>query len=372
MKSTMQKPANIAVKISLALFLFIFSSCSEDNLGEDGMDPNASEDGTTPFEVTLHSNKNVVSMVLPNSISIDDPDEFDAGEDAIVEKLYESFDDVFDWVILVTNSPENPGFEYSGRSTNGHFGFAPNLKGYIHMTTTDGIKHGPMMHELGHRWTPHKGLYLYSGFDEAPGLHPDADGRDPLGGGSGSTLHKVTVSDPSSLEPGTVVADAEDADKLATPGYFEAERFGQVANGGNSIPYNGESMFEMGFISWDQAGFVWVPTNAEAVISVSSSDGTNFTRFSADAVVKMSIKDYETNIVGITEDNPVDNAQSFKILVVLIDNKAPSEEEFNLVSEHTEWLTLAADDGDDGLFNFWEATNGLGTLISESLDENLK
>ena len=210
-----------------------------------------------------------------------------------------------------------------------------------------------------------KGLYLYSNADEASGLHPEADGRDPLGGGTGATLREVTV-DPNDESKSTVITTT-----LEDGGTFEADIFGRVANGGNSIPYNGQSMFEMGFISWDQAGYVWVPTNAVFLRSDYTSNG-GYTRFSADKIEKMSIEDYAKNELGITQDNPVNNKQTFKILVVLIDNEIPTEAEFDLVSEHTDWLTLAGDDGNDGLFNFWEATNELGTLISGPLDQDMK
>ena len=356
-------------------FLLILS-CSKDSdtinddevaVEEESENPeNPGPDGEEPFKLTIHANNNIAHMVLPNSLTVDDVNEFDGdAQIEIAEKLYESFDDEFEWIILVTNRNDNPGFAYSGQSTHGFFGFASKLRGIIHMTSNDGIKYGPMMHELGHRWTPHKGLYLYSGADEASGLHPDADGRDPLGGGTGATLREVTV-DPNDESKSTVIATT-----LEDGGIFEVDIFGRVANGGNSIPYNGQSMFEMGFISWDQAGYVWVPTNAEFLLSEFTS-GSGFTRYSADKIEKMTIEDFERNERGITEDNPVNNEQAFKILVVLLDNETPSDEEFDLVSEHTDWLTLEGNDGDDGLFNFWEATNQLGTLVSGSLDEDLK
>ncbi|MEX0288146.1 MAG: hypothetical protein AB3N14_03475 [Flavobacteriaceae bacterium] len=333
-----------------------------DSEDPDPGDPN-SED---PFSVTLHSSKNAVHMILPNTISVDDPNEFDGNAQIeVTEKVYERFKDEFDWVILVTNREDNPGFGYSGQARSGFYNFAPNLKGIIHMPFNRAIKYGPMTHELGHRWTPHKGLYLYSKADEANGLHPAADGRDPLGGGTGATLREVTV-DPNDESNSTVITTT-----LEDGGTFEADIFGRVANGGNSIPYNGQSMFEMGFISWDQAGYIWVPTNAEFLRSEYTSNG-GYTRFSADKIEKMSVEDFAKNELGVTQNNPVNNEQTFKILVVLLDNETPSDAEFDLVSEHTEWLTLAGDDGNDGLFNFWEATNELGTLISGPLDQDLK
>ncbi|MEC3907892.1 hypothetical protein VOI54_12755 [Tamlana sp. 2201CG12-4] len=362
--------------LSLISLFFLITNCSNEESLEDLNDKETIDDNDNnnddsdiePFTITMHESKNSIHMVLPDNLSVDDPNEFD--DDArfdITEKLYETFKDEFDWVILVTNTEENPGFSYSGISTNGYFGFASKLNGIIHLTHKRSVKHGPTMHELGHRWTPHKGLYLYSSAANAPGLHPDSDGRDPLGGGNGEKLKEVTVEAYDS-ETSTTVATT-----LGDGGIFETDKFGRVANGGNTIPYNGQSMFEMGFISWDQAGYVWMPTNAEHLYSeYTPSTGEGFTRFSADKIEKMSIKDFEINVRGITEDNPVNNTQSFKILVVLLDNKKPVKADFDLFNEHVEWLTLAGDDGDDEFFNFWEATNQLGTLISGPLDAALK
>ena len=147
-------------------FVCLLTACGGGGGGgsdDNNNSPNETEDGTEPFEMTMHSSKNVVKMILPNSISVDDEDEFDANDFAIIEKLYESFKDEFDFIFLVTNRSDNQTFPYSGRSTNGFFGVASRLKGYIHMTTNNGMKNGPTLHELGHNWTPHKGLWLYSG-----------------------------------------------------------------------------------------------------------------------------------------------------------------------------------------------------------------
>ena len=214
------------------------------------------------------------------------------------------------------------------------------------------------------------------------GLHPDVTGLDPLGGGEGATIREVTV-DPNDASNSTTIATT-----FADGGIFEADNFGRIANGGNSIPYNGQSMWEMSFISFAQAGQTWVPflddpdkpgdfilggTFLRSEFTPSTNMG--FSRWSADKIEKMSIEDFEKNYrrAGQTVvDNPMNNAQSFKILTVLIDNKQPTDAEFDLVAEHTAWFALNADDGDNNIFNFHEATNFLGTLVAGPLDLDLK
>ena len=126
------------------------------NEDPDSEDPNSEDPNSeAPFSISLHSSKNAVHMLLPNTISVDDPNEFDGNAQIeVTEKVYESFKDEFDWVILVTNREDNPGFDYAGQARSGFYNFAPNLKGIIHMPSNRSIKYGPMTHELGHRWTP--------------------------------------------------------------------------------------------------------------------------------------------------------------------------------------------------------------------------
>ena len=62
----------------------------------------------------------------------------------------------------------------------------------------------------------------------------------------------------------------------------------------------------------------------------------------------------------------VDSSQKdFKLLVVVITDSALSDDEWNKVDATAEWFSKKEDDG-ISLYNFWEATNGVGSITIEN------
>ena len=337
---------NLFLKFFIALFISLLVACGGGG-DDDDSDPDGTVDNSTSFEVTMHSGKQVVQMILPNRLDVDSEVAFeDDFEEEVTNKLYETFQDNFDFIVLVSNNSTTPdGVGYAGVFTGlgapSIFGSAGRLQGIVHFPKRNGIRNGPALHEIGHNWTGHKGFFCYSASNNAD-IHADGDGRGPLGGCSGDTLAPEAGS------------------SFAGGGTFTADSFGRVANGGNGIPYNGEELFEMGFITKAQAGDIWVPVNPEFV---STSGGK--TTFTADSITKMTYAAFNTT----DPDNPVNNAQLFRILTVLIDNEEPSAAELQELADDVAWFTSTVDNGDaDGLFNFYEATNQLGTLEAGPLD----
>ena len=62
----------------------------------------------------------------------------------------------------------------------------------------------------------------------------------------------------------------------------------------------------------------------------------------------------------------VDSSQKdFKLLVVVITDSVLSDDEWNKVDATAEWFSKKEDDG-TSLYNFWEATNGVGSITIEN------
>ena len=304
------------------------------------------------YQLTLHADKRVAQMILPDSINVDDKTDINAELATITKKLYESFNDNFDFIILVSNNDTQPAETsyagiYFGLGASSIYGSAGKLKGILHFPKNRSIRFGPSLHEMGHRWTGHKGYSGFSGSTTSPGggakasgVHSDADGRGPLGGYAGNQL----------IDEGG--------------GKYSAPVFGTVANGGNSTPYNGAELFEMGFISKAQAGNIWVPVNAAS--STGPTPGRTY--FTANSVTEMTYAAYNTT----DPDNVANTMRNFKILTVLIDNLEPVSADLDLLANDIEWFTVSGPGNIGGIYNFYEATNGLGTLTSSQLDQDMK
>jgi hypothetical protein len=348
-------------KILLFISILLLISCGGGSSDEDSNTTGGSSSGdgsggdttggdgdpSNDFELTLHSNKHVAQIVLPDDIDVDDGTSLGNSLRIITKKLYERFNDNFDFILLVSNNDTQPaGISYSGIfHSPGDSGSAGKLQGIIHFPRISLVRNGPSLHEIGHNWAGHSGFIGYSGGTassgsgtKATGVHADFDGEGTLGSFSGEHL----------VDEGG--------------GLYSAPGFGTFANGGNGASYSGDVLFKMGFISKAAAGNVWVVENAE------SATGADPDRryFTADSVTEMSYAAYNPD----DPDTPLGD-QSFKILTVLIDNVKPSEENLNSLDENTQWLTQTGDDG-SFLFNFNEATNFKGTLISGQLDQDMK
>ena len=57
--------------------------------------------------------------------------------------------------------------------------------------------------------------------------------------------------------------------------------------------------------------------------------------------------------------------KDFKLLVVVITDDPLSDDEWDKVDATAEWFSKKEDDG-SSLYNFWEATNGVGSITIEN------
>ena len=305
---------------------------------------------SAPGSVTQFAD-NVVVIGTSGSLTTDP---FDLSE--LVRAFYGKYDDVFDFLIFISNLPDrefNETITYSGISigirndvegiglplrTFRHIESVERLKSVVHIPFHDGLERGPALHEIMHTWANFvvsTTVRVHWGFSSANGQ---------LGGFDLANLVEHS------------------------PGRYSAGGFGTVANGGNSVPYSPIELYLAGFIPASEVPDLWV-----------AHDGawTNETDASGNRIFTAS--DIETySIEQIVSDNGVrdpDYRASQKhfraALILLVDDVYPATTEaLETLSVSVEAFSRAGSDGVDHLFNFWEATGGRATLVMDGLAQN--
>ena len=69
----------------------------------------------------------------------------------------------------------------------------------------------------------------------------------------------------------------------------------------------------------------------------------------------------EKNNLSFSEEDASKALKEFNLLAIVITDNSLSEDDWLKVDETAEWFSKLEDDG-TSLYNFWEATNGLGSL----------
>ena len=156
--------------------------------------------------------------------------------DELVQAFYGKYDDVFDFLIFISNLPDirlNEVVNYYGnnrrvrndvdgigRSLGGArgYGSAERLKSIIHLSFYDGLERGPSLHEIIHTWANYAvptTVESHWGFSSANGQ---------VGGFDLANLVEHS------------------------PGKYSAGMFGTIANFGNSVPYSPIELYLAGLI----------------------------------------------------------------------------------------------------------------------------
>ena len=314
----------------------------------------------------------------------------------VTNKLYEHFNDAYDFIFLVTNNDERPAtVSYSGvfmkvkndvegigapiYSNTRTYGSAEKLKGVMHFAYRSAILRGPTLHEISHYWA---NKFNFD-FNEAPYYRLGDSGhwsylgffggKGQLGGYDANTLEQTKDTDGSDL---TFTDSKNNLWKV-----YSAESFGWNANGAGRIPYNDLELYLMGMIPKSDVADIMVPApygspltpDAKEYIVNNGLEVSGRSYFMAQNMVRKSWEEIMSDH-NISARNPsYDNAQKhFKVLTVLLDTQMPKPHEVNGISLQMAKFTLQGDDGNDLNHNFWEATRHLGTLSSDHLDDALK
>jgi hypothetical protein len=344
------------LQLLIILSLFIWVACEDEK-------SNNQDDTLHEFE--LHSNNRVSSLLMTSSEYSDwvSNDGFSDGSMRIplINDVYNKFADKYDFIFLVLNEPSIPSSLYyygmligisndvQGIGKNiydysSDYGSAGKLKAVMQLTALEYLKYGPALHELAHQWA---NFALPTHSVDEPGSnitsYPYGSHWGFTGGSTKGQLGGFIQS--SLIENGS--------------NSYTVDEFGPFANGGNGIPYNELELYLMGMIPISSVSNFDMFTDITS-LTVNSST-FDFTASTRTTYTPQSLED----LLG-ERDPSIDNSQKdFKLLVVVITDSPLSDEEWNKVDATAEWFSKKEDDG-TSLYNFWEATNGVGSITIEN------
>jgi len=271
------------------------------------------------------------------------------------------FDDQFDFVILTHNEAQAlPNAAYLGvhyRASNevsglgrplasqaGTFGSAGYLKSVIHLPVSGALRGGPSLHEIMHRWG--NSLRAVTGDRRGHWGYTSVDGV--LGGFDLQTLQ----------------VPAGGAGDYQATGSGSVSSAGEVSANGypwNNMAYSPLEQYLMGARAPDQVRDI---VEIEGVVDSVPDDDT----FTGTGRRVISISD----IVSADGDRvPSFSAaqNSFRTLYVVVTASPLNDADWSFHDEQIDQFSLAGDDGDDSLFNFWEATQGFASMSFAGLAE---
>lgn len=334
-------------------FILTTYSCGDDDMTDGG--DNENEIPALEDNLVIDESRQFVNYVIPQA-------EYDvfladvADYSYVSQKIYEYFEDDFDFIFIFADEDEKPDGVAFGRNQSvkldieglgGTFydntaaqGSAGKLKSVMYMPLVRYIQNGPFLHEIAHHWANKdfipstvSGHWGYSnvggqlgGFDELEDL------------GNGQYLGKMNGNDGG---------------------------FGTFANGGNSIPYSNTELYLMGMIPESELEAILVAVNPE------NAEGTGV--FTADGITTYTPADL------IAEHGPRspsfnDSQKKFKGISVIISTSPISEERKEMAKENIENFVLpgAPDASWGNSNNFWMATNGAGAFDFTISNDNIK
>ena len=343
-------------KYLLLISLFGIYSC-EDKSSESGYE--------TIHEFELHPNNRVSSLLMsPNEYNEwvnNDGFSNNSLRTDLVQDIYQRFNDDYDFIILLLNEPSIPeNLSYYGRligvsnSVEGiglssydfssEYGSSGKLKALIQMTGLEYLKYGPALHELAHQWA-NFALPTHSVSSTGSDLTSFLFGSH-WGFTGGNTKGQLGGFEQSSL-----VDNGQNS--------YSVGEFGTFANGGNGVPYNDLELYLMGMLPISEVADFDMFANITALDIVSSTFN-----FSAEDRTTFTPESLE-ELLGQREPSFEDSQKDFKILAIVLTDNSLSEEEWTKVDATVEWFSNPGDD-ESYLYNFWEATRGIGTVTIQN------
>ena len=319
----------------------------------------------TIHEFELHSNNRVSSLLM----SASEYDEWVNNDGfsntslrtGLVQDIYQRFDDDYDFIILLLNEPSIPeNLSYYGRligvsnsiegiglnsyNYSSEYGSSGKLKALIQMTGLEYLKYGPALHELAHQWA-NFALPTHSVSSTGTNLTSFLFGSH-WGFTGGNTKGQLGGFEQSSL-----VDNGQNS--------YSVGEFGTFANGGNGVPYNDLELYLMGMLPISEVEDFDMFTNITALDIVSSTFS-----FSAEDRTTFTPESLE-ELLGQREPSFEDSQKDFKVLAIVLTDNPLSEEEWTKVDATVEWFSNPGEDG-TYLYNFWEATRGIGTVTIQN------
>jgi hypothetical protein len=341
-------------KYLFIVLLVLFWSCEDEVPFED-----------TLHEFELHSNNRVSSLLMTESeySSWVNNDGFTDGSLRLelIKDVFKKFPDKYDFIFFVLNEPSIPSslFYYGkliGVSNDvqgignyiydytSDYSSSGKLKAVMQLTGLEYLKYGPALHELAHQWA---NFALPTHSVDAPGsditsyLYGSHWGF--TGGSTNGQLGGFTQS--SLIENGN--------------NSYTVDEFGPFANGGNGIPYNELELYLMGMIPISSV------SNFDMFTDITSLTVNSLTfDFTASIRTTYTPESLE-EFLGERVPSIGDSQKDFKLLVIVITDAPLSDDEWNKVDATAEWFSKKGADG-TSFYNFWEATNGVGSITIEN------
>jgi hypothetical protein len=302
--------------------------------------------------------------------------------DALTAKIYSKFRDDFDFLFFILGKD-------SDRNIMGRLGFAGvcktqsntvsgigrnvsgggKLKSTLYVPSYDSLVLGPALHELAHTWA----AYICSTYDEDNKPYPAHWGISNAGGQLGGFRYVRTVEKDSGGVTGKTKYQASfRSDERNPDGSFKDGGFGMNANGGNSLPYSDIELYLMGMKSAQElrnTNFTLDIYSGNSVDSEGMANGyfysTQVTRYTIDDIIALH---------GPRVPDAGTSQKNFKLLTVLLSDETDTDKYATIVKS-VEWFTGPTDDNtfsDFGVYNFAQATSGIGSLAAEGLKNSLR
>jgi len=345
------------LRLLIILPLLIWVAC------EDEKSSNSDDD--TLYEYELHSNNRVSSLLMSESEYSNwvSNDGFSDGSIRLplINDVYNKFPDKYDFIFFVLNEPSIPSsLFYYGRlievsndvqgigkyisDYTSDYGSSGKLKAVMQLTGLEYLKYGPALHELAHQWA---NFALPTHSVDAPG----SDITSYLYGSHWGFTGGSTPGQLGGFKQSSLIENGNNS--------YTVDEFGPFANGGNGIPYNELELYLMGMIPISSvSNFDMFTDITSLTVNSSTFDFTASTRTTYTPESLEELLDERVPSAGNSQ-------KDFKLLVVVITEDPLSDDEWNRVDATAEWFSKKEDDG-TSLYNFWEATNGVGSITIEN------
>lgn len=320
----------------------------------------------------LDYQKNFATMVLsPEEYdSWIENDGFSKGQlTGMTQRIYNRFNDDFDFIFFISNEKNVPasinyyGMFVSASNTIGGIGLSTfdntsaygssgKLQGIMHLPYRSGLRSGPALHEFMHNWA---NFALQTGIYDAGTGQPNNNYSGHWGFTGGSTPGQLGGFDQSTLLT-NINGD---------PNRYSVKTFGMNANGGNSRPFNKLELYLMGMIPASEVPEFDLFRNITSVTIV--DDRYEFVAGTRETYTSERL----VSELGPRNPDHTNSQKDFKVLFVSLSKAPLTESEWDEIKSNINWFSSNTNDS-HSLYNFYEATEGKGTINISNLASSLK
>ena len=318
--------------------------------------PKITKAGADYTFVVLGSGR-VASLQIPPTLFDDLANGMEFGQVSdLTKKVYAQFQDAFDFVLFTSDQASPPpGTPYVGsyfsvkNDTQGigtslfnntaGFGSAGRLQGAMHLVSDSGLRSGPSLHELMHRW----GAFL----KDFPSVFGGHWGYSSVGGQLGG------------WKTGSRESLGGNQHRVRSPITGNYGSFGPFANGGNSLPYSDLELYLMGLIPLSGQPDIEIANDFQPVDNLANGV------FTASSISTYSINTLLTKN-GARNPDHTTSQKNFNVAHVILVKQPLTNSAWMRYDRDVELFSRTASDNDGG-YNFWEATGGRASLAMSGL-----